>query len=389
MSYKIKKIDNLLEKRRVEYPYKGDVKQELYEELDVFIDSLLKDFKSNQFKINKKLTFKLNDFIENPVFIGGNMKSGTTLLLQLLDSHSDMVVMPGDSHYMNSNKKLKKYDFNSIARYWLKRMINPTPAGTNWFLGKNSEQYFTFLTYLELFLNEDRFDYSPFVCVVSAVYATKHKNSLQKICWVEKTPKNEYCVENIFRTFPKARFINLIREPLSNISSLKRLSHYRDSSFSAWHEALGYKKLANKALKNFNDHKNDYYILKYEDMVSDTENTMRKVSDFLDVPFEDTMLQPTEGGKSTSSNSMYSEQRKDAGKVIDKTNSQKWKKELNNKEKRFIVSILEELPLSFDYNYWGQEEILQHKSFLLYLFFQPVYWVYSKYIDLKNNYNEK
>ena len=43
-----------------------------------------------------------NTFIEKPIFISGFNKSGTTLLLSLLDYHPELVVIPEEFHYFQN-----------------------------------------------------------------------------------------------------------------------------------------------------------------------------------------------------------------------------------------------------------------------------------------------
>ena len=43
--------------------------------------------------------------INSPLFICGTMKSGSTMLVELLDSHPNLVVLPGDTHFISSIKR--------------------------------------------------------------------------------------------------------------------------------------------------------------------------------------------------------------------------------------------------------------------------------------------
>ncbi|MFB6226515.1 MAG: sulfotransferase [Candidatus Paceibacteria bacterium] len=377
------KIDNLLEKRAEEYPEQGAVRTKLDSKLSDFVNTIFSKWKKiGGSDIDKEKIKKSNSLIGYPIFIGGNMKSGTTLMLQLLDDHPQIFAMPGDSHYLNNYEEYSSYNFEELAEFWLKRLVIPTPTGAFWFLGKNEENYITFLDYLNYFLDHRPGDHN-FLSSVRAVYSANPTASGKEKYWVEKTPKNELKAERLFSEFDNATFINMLRDPLVNISSLKRLSRYRGNDFSAWHEALGQKKLLMKAKKNKISFDKDYFCMKYEELVSDTKKSMKDIANFLGISFEVCMLEPTENGCSTQSKSMYSEDRKKQGEVVDKSSSEKWKEDLSNRDKRYIVSIMGSIPFSLSYKKWGKAEILKHKSWFIFLLFFPLYHLYSLYKELK------
>jgi len=82
------------------------------------------------------------------------MKSGTTLILNLLDNHTDIFALPGDSHFASSFDQWKNDDYSTIMDYWIHRLINPTGKEPFWFLGPDLSSLETFSKYLYYFLKE-------------------------------------------------------------------------------------------------------------------------------------------------------------------------------------------------------------------------------------------
>ena len=157
----------------------------------------------------------------------------------------------------------------------------------------------------------------------------------------------------------KAKFIHIIRNPLENISSLKKFNRIRKINFVAWEIALNFKKSYKIALEN---HKNkNYLILRYEDLVSNVKKTMIKVCDFIGLEFEDILLIPTLNKELSTSNTMYKDSLVVCS-VKNKSNDMNWKKGLKTNEKKDIVSILYDLALKLGYNNWKLDYIKKYNS---------------------------
>jgi len=167
-SYYFRKITNLLKLRAKEFPKKGPAFHKLQNLLEEYTKFLLKT--KYDLSIEKNVLEKKNfNFQKSPIFICGSMKSGTTLLLNLLDSKK-ILTLPGDSHYFNIN--FDKFCFKDLATYWIKRLINPTGQPPFWFLGKNTDNYREFLNYLD---NLEKSLNDKFLAVVTAIYLVLNK----------------------------------------------------------------------------------------------------------------------------------------------------------------------------------------------------------------------
>ncbi|MCD6556491.1 MAG: sulfotransferase, partial [Bacteroidales bacterium] len=233
----IEKIYETLKRRGEEWPQRGPAWHKFNKEIEQFYLYLTDN---PNFKTLSKSDFPLLNFekTENsPIFICGNLKSGTSLLLQLSDNHENIFSMPGDSFFIKRFSDSKNININETAKYWLKRMMNPT--GQEPFLpyGKSESLYQNFINFLFYFISEKQKEIFKSV-VFSFIISVKNKNTKKIKYWVEKTPLNELYTEKLLRLFPKAKFINVVRDPIQNIISLKRLYKIRNRKSNMLQKAL-------------------------------------------------------------------------------------------------------------------------------------------------------
>ena len=350
-------IDQLLKKRFEEYPERGKWYDLLGKHLTKFSERLIKYIDFDSFEPHPNVEQVCNSFSKRPIFICGSMKSGTTLLSQLLDNHSDLFVLPGDSHFFHQYKRWDRNDFEGIVNYWIYRFINPSGKEPFWFLGPDFNSLAIFSKYLNYFINQTSYDI--FVCVVMAVYSTleeDEKKISKKKYWVEKTPGNELHVPFFTQKFPDAKFIHIIRDPLENLASLRKLTKLRKRNLSIYEDALDMKKQFNagrKNLKKLGDNK--YHIIKYGKLVSEPEKVLNTICQFLGIPFEKTLLEPTENGVPAMSNSMFKDSRV-RGKIIDQSRSKRFKNFLNQSTIQDILALMEPEVTYFGYS-WDKEVI--------------------------------
>jgi hypothetical protein len=302
-------------------------------------------------------TEEINAFIDSPVFICGPGRSGTTLLAQLLDGHPKLYVMPGDSNYMGRFYN-KKWKFHSLALYWTKRLVNPLGQKPLWLLGKDPENYKRFILALKHFMEQEM---EPFMAVVSALYTTAVKES-QTRYWVEKTPGNEQYIDSILERFPNAKFIQIIRDPLENLVSLKKFSLLRKSRFDAKDGASRIKSLIDLGWKKRSQlGQGRYLMIHYENLINSLVESLKTICDFLEINFSDSLCTPTVHSIPASSNSSHRERIK-VGEVVKQNIMARWAEYFSEDEKRSIVSILYETALRCGYSEWEEEKIKKYSG---------------------------
>ena len=302
-------LDSLLQARGDEFPKRGIHYQFLQKELDQVCLYYINNFSScvTEFSPSNELIETAEKLCKKAVFVGGAMKSGTTLMSKLMDGHPNLHVMPGDSRFVSMLNDDKNKKFNDVADYWIRRLINPTAQAPFYFL--KLDEINEFLQYLKFFLK--KWNRPTFVCVVISILLTKYKDNSSKIeYWVEKTTGNPLDTDFLHSLFPEAKFIQVVREPLSNVNSLLKFYQVRGVERSAASISWYVRKLLKAGIRNEMKLGSDKYkIIRYEDIIADPESTMLKISGFLDVEYSKSMLVPSIGGEPAISNSMYSERR--------------------------------------------------------------------------------
>jgi hypothetical protein len=186
-----------------------------------------------------------------PVLIGGCARSGTTLLRVMLVSHHNLCGGPESWLFV-----LPEIDIQDLGR----QFDMPVEKLMGIFQRVSSRGEF-----IEVFFHE---------------YCRQEG----KERWVDKTPKNVTRLPFIFRTFPNARFIHMIRDGRDVACSLfarkKRLS--MDDSIKRWVADI------EASRKYWSDPR--YLEIRYENLVLETQSTLEKVLNFIDEPWDQSML---------------------------------------------------------------------------------------------------
>lgn len=108
----------------------------------------------------------------------------------------------------------------------------------------------------------------------------------------EKSPSHTPFVGHLAETFPRAKFIHVMRDPRAVVSSRVNAgfgTRLVAPHIDRWREAYDMHARYADALGD-----ERYLLLRYEDLVTDTEATLRRVCAFLDLAWDPAMLTPHE-----------------------------------------------------------------------------------------------
>lgn len=333
-------LDGLLAARAAVYPVRDEAYARVQAGSEAFALEMLAELEGREFRPDARQVEAAGDLADRPVFICGAMKSGTTLITQLLDGHPDLLVMPGDCHYAQRREQWDGELLEALASYWISRFISPSGKPPFWFLGREAAGMERFLNYLRHYRSEARLD--AFQAVVLATHAALRPEPPFAKLWVEKTPENEKFAIELAERYPKARFIHILRDPLENLASLKRLGEFRGKEFHPKRRAKSLMKLFEQAERNARAlGAGRYFVLQYAELVGDAEAVMRRLAGFLAIEFGETLLVPTENGRPGIANSMYAESRVE-GRVLDQAGNRRFLEEFTPAEIREIVKICRE-----------------------------------------------
>jgi hypothetical protein len=219
------------------------------------------------------------DYSINSIFIGGTMRSGTSLSRAIIGSHSKIAIYPRDL-------PLWPYFFNKYGSTPIKS-LNVWKKIVRDVLTHKKAGYIS-ETLEERLINS----YQPEKSNVPGLIQTfleDYAEKIEKPIWGHKTPNNEVFVDEIFEAFPNAKFIHVIRDPRAvEASRNKRSSFLGDEPF--YHLQV-WKQSFELAQRNLEKYPKKYMNIKYEDLLINTEQVVKSICKFLEVEFEEKMLE--------------------------------------------------------------------------------------------------
>ena len=212
-----------------------------------------------------------------PFFIVGSGRSGTTLLRMMLCSHSRISIPPETWFLLPLVKRLN-----------IDRALNPSEIECAIALMTEHHRWPVMnLDGDELRRRVRQITDRRLRDVVDAAYRG-HMEAHGKVRWGDKTPPYMEIVPQLARLFPGARFIHLIRDGRDVARSFQNthwVSPWLHDNTEEWVRAMKYQRRWERSeLRNFILH------IRYEDLVLDTEATLRKICEFLGEKFEAQML---------------------------------------------------------------------------------------------------
>lgn len=222
-----------------------------------------------------------------PVFIVGMNGSGTTMMLNCLNAHQELYGFPRETlvipHYVRT---LSDYgDLNNARNFealWNSfrsvSCFSSVNGGAPPELPKNWQDYPHTLS-----------------SVIDATFTYFAQNQ-GKRRWCEKTPMHAQHIVALHGLFPQAYFIHMIRDGRSCAASFhRRWSYIPQRTIYRW------KNVIIAARQQAEESGARYLEVFYESLTSDPDTEMRKVCEFLDVPFDNAVLSPSRKPKHSGS----------------------------------------------------------------------------------------
>ena len=268
----------------------------------------------------------------DPIFIGGLYKSGTSLLRAMLGQHSNIAsgletfwfdLQLNDSVY--HNKQVGEEDLTcGRTRNWdgtrheplllqLKRLAS--------FFGMDESKILNIA-----FASHDP---REFLDVFMRAFSSKEG----KPRWAEKTPPNVLHMAEIFTYWPQAKFIYLIRDPRDVYSSLKKAGKYCDPH-DFIHLWLHFTNAYHSSIQSGMIPSHNVLEVHYEDLAHEPRATMKYVLEFCNEEWEEDVADfqgkdddfakvRMETGKESSTLERLS-------KPLEKTRVGAWKREISD-----------------------------------------------------------
>lgn len=208
------------------------------------------------------------DALASPFFVLGCVRSGTTMLRDVLRMHPNLAC-PEETHFfrwgdpfgtdgltrtLSGNAVLKRHrELDKITEDEFKHMINTSTS--------RADLYSQYL----------------------ALYAQRNKPTAKR--FFDKTPQNVYGAMLAATTVPKSRFIHIVRNPLNVVASLRIGKIVKvDNLVGAanyWNESVSILRGLKRAYPG------RLLEIKYEEFVQDPMPKIRRICKFIGEPFEE------------------------------------------------------------------------------------------------------
>ncbi len=210
--------------------------------------------------------------MNDPIFIVGAGRSGTTLLSLMLDTHS-RIAIPHESHFFISyyEKRLGFGNLNDIGgRQALVKSILGEPFVQIWDQQIKIEE-------VDL---DQCYSLAGTINQIYSAYARRFGKDL----WGDKTPAYTTNVDALNDMFPTARFIHIVRDGRDVALSVIRQTWGAKDFTMAIQYWMYTVTLARKMLGMLPKHR--AIELRYEDLIANPDAELHKLTDFLGLHYE-------------------------------------------------------------------------------------------------------
>jgi hypothetical protein len=272
---------------------------------------------------SRSLAFPRNRLHNNPFFIFGCPRSGTSLLSRMLGAHHNLAI-PDESHLYNGIYPL-------VARYAdLSQDAVRTRLVAEILKTEHIRAWTPRPSVVETLKGIERHDFHGIVDGLLRTWAAK----LGKARWGEKTPQHTLCWRPILAGFPHAQVIHLVRDGRDVALSYKKAFFGPKHVYPLarrWELYLASAEAARGFLGE-----SGYLQLRYEDLLANPEQELRRVCEFLGEAFDPDMLVYYKTPKTCP----Y--ERRNAHNLaqpVMSTNIEKWRTDMTHRELRVFEAL--------------------------------------------------
>lgn len=250
-----------------------------------------------------------------PIFIVGVGRSGTSMLQSMLNAHRE-ITFPPETHFIRTYLS-KNSEFNSVKE----EILN------------DSDLLKLDLPLKEIIENNSNLDdfYKDLLQEYMYKQGKKHVG--------DKDPKNIEYMQLIRKVFPQAIIIHIYRDPRAVIASRMKAKWSKDRPL--WQHILAYKTQLNYGCEQGNKLFENYIEIKYEKLLEETEEELKKLCKILDLKYDPNMIEFYKSSGDVVQGEEISWKQNCFNPVM-LQNIDKWKNELSEAQIKDIEFVLED-----------------------------------------------
>lgn len=248
------------------------------------------------------------------IVIGGCARSGTTLLRVMLDTHSQISIGPPSNVFVPTPIAFEEIAFRYDIPIDALRELDNRAA--------------------------DRAEFID-------LFAQRCLAQTGKVRWGEKTARNLLRFDWIHKHFPKAVMINVIRDGRDVVCSLRthRKRRVVNGALQPTGNVLPLGSCVDRWLLSMEIARHyrvvpGYYEVRYDDLVLRSEITLQKITEFLAVPYEGSMLQ-FHAVETPYRDPLRFPQNVEATRPLSAASIGRWRRDLSISEQRYVIDRLQ------------------------------------------------
>ena len=280
------------------------------------------------------------EFNRKGFFIGGCPKSGTTLLLALLDGHPQLVVLPEETFYLENRWRYARMKNNRDKLKFLLektdlRLLNQGRFEPERECGSADTRDYTGFDYQRFVALAAEFSQPPYVNdsllfseLIRAYAIVTGSHCDRCVRWVEKSTSNEVRQAARDELFPDARLVQLVRDPRAVFASRKQRLMNRYGRHAKAHRLVREWNRSAQEIPRLRRDPSRFLVIRYEDLVKHPREIAEAVCRLGNFDFDDKMFEPTRAGVTWQGNSAF----QTAFDSINTTTVDQWKNYLTPHE---------------------------------------------------------
>ena len=276
----------------------------------------------------------------------GVNRSGTTLMRMMLDAHPELT-MPPETHFVP-----ELIDVAEAGGATPEDLLATITRQREWGdFGLTEEQL------LEAFRAIEPLNAGDALRAFYGLYAQR----VGKPRWGEKTPIYVKSIRKIGGALPEARFLHVIRDGRDVALSIRDRAvkeHPIPAIAERWVRRIGQARRQSKYVPHYEE-------VRYEQLILDTEPTMRAVCEFFGLPWDEAVLDyhrhsaerleemrrelPADGSRSTLSVERRMATHARTTQAPDPSRVSRWREQMDREDRRVFESIAGELLVELGY----------------------------------------
>ncbi len=214
-------------------------------------------------------------------FILGMGRSGTTLLTNMLNSHPKVIATPENEFMLFSYSSFlkKRFDNETTIKAFLNLFsYNFSKIVSIWKPSADLKK--------DIYQLQDK-TYANVCKLTYLNFPLAHKNKADVSYVIDKNPIYSLHIDKMNAIYPNSKYIVLVRDFRDNAVSRKKYGNTKDSIFmlaASWN--YFYKQIFSSLKKHDINHIN----IRYEDLASNPENTLKTICSYLNIEYSESML---------------------------------------------------------------------------------------------------